>query len=128
MTTPQEIVREETLRILRGVIPLTVIAFGVFTIFGYGGIQTAISLLIGAAYTMTLFRMMGNSAAKAVMLAPEKGTAAIVRGYMLRYVMTAAVIILAIKIPFFNPGAVVVPLFFPKVTLLLGSIFRRKGG
>ena len=45
--TGMEIVREETRRMLRGMIPLAVIAFGVFLLAGADPARSAVSLLLG---------------------------------------------------------------------------------
>lgn len=123
-----EIVWQEAAHILRGVVPLTLITFGIFALLGYGGWQTALSLVLGAAYTMLLFIMIGKNAVKATYFTPEGATKRVHGGYMFRYVLTGVLVILAIKIPFINPLAAVAPLFFPKLVLIFSGIFCRKGG
>lgn len=126
--TGMDIVREETRRMLRGMAPLTLAAFGVFVLVGSEPGRTALSLLLGACYSLLLFRMIGRSAARAVLFPPEQGTRIVRRGYFFRYVLTGAVVVLAIKLPFIDPLAAVLPLFFPKILLVCSSIFSRKGG
>lgn len=121
-----EIVRQEAARLLRGMIPMTLIAFGGFTLLGYGGMNTAVSLLLGAAYAMLLFTMMGKSAVKALLFPPAQGSKLMRRGYATRYVLTGCMVLLALHLPWMNPAAAIVPLFFPKVILLATSIFARK--
>ena len=70
--TGMEIVREETRRMLRGMIPLAVIAFGVFLLAGADPARSAVSLLLGTCYSLLLFRMIGKSAAKAVLFPPAQ--------------------------------------------------------
>lgn len=123
-----EIVRQEAGRLTRGMVPLLLIAFGALTLFGYGGVRTAVSLLLGAAYAMGLFWMIGKNAVKAVHFPPETGKRIVQRGFLIRYVLTGAVVFLAIKSPFLNPLAAVLPLFFPKIILLTSSVFQKKGG
>ena len=83
--TGMEIVREETRRMLRGMIPLAVIAFGVFLLAGADPARSAVSLLLGTCYSLLLFRMIGKSAAKAVLFPPAQGTRIVRRGYFFRY-------------------------------------------
>lgn len=128
MKEGMEIVRQELLHLARGFVPLTLIAFGAFTLFGYGGVRTALSLLLGAAYSLMLFRMIGKNAVKATLFPPERGTRIVRRGYFFRYVLTGILVVLAIKLPFINPLAAVMPLFFPKVILVCANLFPRKGG
>lgn len=123
-----EIVREEWTRMLRGTLPLTLIAYGVFALAGSGGVPTVAGLLLGAVYSLFLFWMIAKNAAKAMLFPPEQGTKVVRRGYVFRYVLTGVLIMLAIKAPFINPLAAVVPLFFPKIVLLLSSLYQRKGG
>ncbi|MDO4269995.1 MAG: ATP synthase subunit I [Eubacteriales bacterium] len=126
--TGMEIVREEARRMLRGMVPLTLIAFGAFVLFGCAPLRAAVSLLLGACYSLLLFRMIGRSAVKAVLFPPEQGTRIVRRGYVFRYALTGVMIVLAIKAPFIHPLAAVLPLFFPKFILLWSSVFQRKGG
>ena len=88
MTTGMQIVREETRRMLRGMAPLTLIAFGVFVLAGCDPAQAGVSLLLGACYSLLLFRMIGKSAAKAALFPPAQGIRIVRRGYFFRYVLT----------------------------------------
>lgn len=124
----REIVRQETRRILRGCVPLALIAFGVFTLLGFGGVRTALSLLAGTAFSLLLFRLICRSATRAVLFPPAQGTRIAWKGYAFRYVLTALFIVLALKCPFLQPVAAVIPLFFPRIILLYTSIFYKKGG
>lgn len=126
--TGMKIVREEMRRMLRGMIPLTVIAFGVCLLAGVQPERAAISLLLGAGYSLLLFFMIGKSAVKAVLFPPAQGTKIVRRGYFFRYVLTGIMVFLAIKSPFLHPLAAVLPLFFPKIILLWSNVFQRKGG
>lgn len=126
--TGMEIVREETQRMLRGFVPLTLVAFGVFLLAGSDPARAAVSLLFGACYSLLLFRMIGRSAAKAALFPPAQGTRIVRRGYFFRYILTGVMVVLAIKAPFIHPIAAVLPLFFPKIILLWSSISQRKGG
>ena len=123
-----QIVREETRRMLRGMVPLTLIAFGAFVLAGCEPVRAGVSLLLGACYSLLLFRMIGKSAAKAALFPPEQGTRIVRRGYFFRYVLTGVMVFAAIKAPFLQPLAAVLPLFFPKVILLWSTVVRRKGG
>lgn len=124
--TGMEIVRQEAARLWRGMIPATLIAFGVFALLGYGGVKTAVSMLLGAVYAMLLFSMMGRSAVKALLFPPAQGSKLMRRGYATRYVLTGCMVMLALHAPWMNPAAAILPLFFPKIILLATSIFARK--
>lgn len=126
--TAKEIIRQEAVRLAKGVLALSVAAFGVFLLLGYGSLRTAWSLAAGAAFSLVLFLLIGRSAARAVLFPPEQGTRIVRKGYVLRYLLAGLYVILALKAPFLQPAAAIVPLFFPRIVLLLGSISPKKGG
>ena len=107
MTTGMQIVREETRRMLRGMAPLTLIAFGVFVLAGCDPVQAGVSLLL---------------------FPPAQGIRIVRRGYFFRYVLTGVMVFAAIKTPFIQPLAAILPLFFPKVILLWSAAVQKKGG
>ncbi len=121
-----DIARQETRKIARGMPPLCLIAFGAMVICGFSPVRTAVSLIAGAAYSVLLFGMIGRCAAKAVLFPPAQGTKIVRRGYAFRYLLTGFVLVLAIKLPFFYPLAVAVPLFFPKILIIFNNV--KKGG
>ena len=125
-----EIVREETARLARGMAPLTLIAFGILLLAGFEPLRTGLSLLAGTAYSLLLFAMIGRSAARAVLFPPAQGTRIVRRGYFFRYLLTGAAVFAAIKAPFLQPLAAILPLFFPKAVLLWQQArpSARKGG
>ena len=126
--TGKQIVREESARMLRGIVPLTLIAFGIFVLAGCEAWRAGVSLLLGACYSLLLFRMIGNNVAKAALFPPEQATRIVRRGYFFRYVLTGLAVFAAIKAPFIHPLAAVLPLFFPKIVLLWHNVVQRKGG
>ena len=75
------------------------------------------------------FYQIGQSALRAAAFyrIPERAQRGMVRGYMTRYVMTAVVVAAALKAPWLNAAAVIVPLFYTKIILLILNT-RRKGG
>ena len=124
--TEMEIVREETRRMARGMAPLTLIAFGALMLAGFDPVRTGLSLLLGVCYSLLLFRMISRSAAKAVLFPPEQGTRMARRGYVFRYVLTGVFVVAAIIAPPIQPLAAILPLFFPKILLLLRATVHRK--
>ena len=122
------IVQEETLRMLRGMIPLALVTFGVFALMGQAPVQTGVSVVLGTAFALLLFYMIGRSTVKATAFSPEQGIRITRRGYVFRYMLTAAFVIAAIKAPVLNAAAAVIPLFFTKILLLWQHAVQRKGG
>ncbi len=124
--TGMDIVREETQKIARGMVPLALIAFGALVLCGVNPLRAAASLILGTGYSLLLFRMIGKNAAKAVLYPPAQGTKIVRRGYAFRYLLTGFVLVMAIKLPFFYPLAVAIPLFFPKILIIWNTIKERR--
>lgn len=120
-----EIVWNELKLILRSMVPLSLISFGVFVLCGYSAMRTAVSLIIGAAYTCFWFLLVGKNAVKSIHFSPERATKVVQRGYLFRYALTGVFVLCAIKIEFLYAVATVLPLFFPKIFYLLSNIFRK---
>lgn len=125
MTT---IVLQEAKRLLRGMAPLTLLCAAAFLLAGYGDLRTLGSLLGGTAYSFCLFLMIGTNASRALLYPPAQAIAQVRKGFLFRYTLTGVMVALALKLPFINPLAAILPLFFPKIILLASSIFRKKGG
>ncbi len=121
-----DIAREETRKIARGMLPLSLIAFGIMVLCRFDPLRTGISLVTGAVYSVFLFGLIGKNAAKAVLFPPAQGMKIVRRGYAFRYLLTGFVLVIAIKLPFFYPLAVVIPLFFPKILIIFNNV--KKGG
>lgn len=52
------IVYEETKRMLRGMLPLALVTFGVFALCGQGIARSGASVLLGTAFALLLFYMI----------------------------------------------------------------------
>ena len=117
------IVYEETKRMLRGMLPLALVTFGVFALCGQGIARSGASVLLGTA-----FYMIGRSTVRATAFPPAQGIRITRRGYVVRYMLTAVFVIAAIKLPYLNAAAAVIPLFFTKALLLWRHAVQRKGG
>ena len=119
------IVYEETKRMLRGMLPLALVTFGVFALCGQGIARSGASVLLGTAFALLLFYMIGRSTVRATAFPPAQGIRITRRGYVVRYMLTAVFVIAAIKL---NAAAAVIPLFFTKALLLWRHAVQRKGG
>ncbi len=123
-----QIVREEAAHLAKGMMPLAVVAGAVLALCGQASWRMVISLAFGTCYAWVLFVLMGRNVARSVTLPPGQAEACMRKGYALRYALTGVVILVVLKLPFFHPLAAILPLFFPKLVLLFGSAFQRKGG
>ena len=122
------IVYEETKRMLRGMLPLALVTFGVFALCGQGIVRSGASVLLGTAFALLLFYMIGRSTVRATAFPSAQGIRITRRGYVVRYMLTAVFVIAAIKLPYLNAAAAVIPLFFTKALLLWRHAVQRKGG
>lgn len=113
---------------LRGMLPLALVTFGVFALCGQGIVRSGASVLLGTAFALLLFYMIGRSTVRATAFPPAQGIRITRRGYVVRYMLTAVFVIAAIKLPYLNAAAAVIPLFFTKALLLWRHAVQRKGG
>ena len=120
------IVKDEFFKIFPYVIPMVAILYGIFALFGYYDLNVAVSMLIGMIYSAINFLMIGSVVQAAVKKPLGKAQSYIAVNYIIRYILTGEIIYLAIKIPYLNPLAVVLPMFFPKLVLVGRSIFQGK--
>ena len=67
------IVYEETKRMLRGMLPLALVTFGVFALCGQGIARSGASVLLGTAFALLLFYMIGRSTVRATAFPPAQG-------------------------------------------------------
>lgn len=121
-------IRGEAKRLLAGIVAFVFLASGLFLLAGRADLRTFASLFGGAGYSFCLFLMISANASKALLYPPETAIKLVRRGYMFRYLLTGVLVVLALKLPFINSFAAILPLFFPKVILLIHSVFQRKGG
>lgn len=120
--------KQETLKMLKPCIALMLLTFGVFSLLNYSGLTVFLTLLFGTAYALINFFMIAQATTAALVKPPQKAQVYMTTQYFIRLLITGELIYLAIKIPQINFWAFIVPLFFPKVVIILNSIFYKKGG
>lgn len=119
------VVRET--RYIAGVtIVLSVIMEAVFLIIGMWSYKVLLGNILGAAVAVTNFLLMGITVQKAV-LKEEKDAATLMKlSQTLRNMMLLIAAVLAIVLPFINPVAAIIPLFFPRIAIALIPLRDRK--
>ncbi len=124
-----DVVREETDRMKRRFIPLMLLSYAAFALTGHYDWGTALSLLLGTAYALFNFYQMACTSVRAALIGDEARARRIQSSrYAVRYMLTAGLMVAAVKIAVLNPVAVIIPLFFPKIILTASGILQRKGG
>lgn len=123
------IAREQTLRMVRGCVPLAFITYGVFALLGHYGVSTLLGLIPGTAFTIWNFHSMAVTAERWTQIGDAaRAQKAMLRSYIIRYMLTAVLIVGAVLLEPVNPIAAAIPLFYPKLILLASSISQKKGG
>ncbi len=119
------VVRET--RYIAGVtIVLSVIMEAVFLIIGMWSYKVLLGNILGAAVAVANFLLMGITVQKAV-LKEEKDAATLMKlSQTLRNMMLLIAAVLAIVLPFINPVAAIIPLFFPRIAIALIPLRDRK--
>ena len=147
----QAVVRQETAKIAAGVGVLSALMVAVYLIIGRFDVTVLLGALLGTAFAILNFFLMALSVQHATdsmdgvqgapvqepaegeepikhELSPEATRAgrSMQRSYLLRMAMLAAMAVLALQVPAFDPVAALVPLLFPRIVILLRSMFEKK--
>lgn len=117
-----DIVWHELRRIARGCVPLALVCWGVFVLLGFPALRCALSVAVGTGYALVLFYFIGKSAVRALYFSPEQATKRVRGGYAVRYLLTGIMLFVVIKTHFLVLPATVLPLFFPKIVLVLSGV------
>lgn len=123
-------VKLETKHIAIGVAALSVVMELVFLVIGRFDYTVLLGNLLGGCYAVLNFFVMAMAVQKSVHRdTPEEAKLVIQNSYTKRLLVLAAVLIAGFKLPYFNWVAVVIPLFFPRITIFVKTlpIFQRKG-
>lgn len=119
-------VMKETRYIAGVTIVLSVIMEAVFLIAGMWSYKVLIGNILGAAVAVANFLLMGMTVQKAVMK-DEKDAASLMKlSQTLRNMMILVTAVIAIMLPFINPAAAIIPLFFPRIAITLIPLRDRK--
>ena len=117
-------VKKETLYIALFTLAASAVMEIVFLIVGYWSYRVILGNLLGFAAGVLNFFLMGYTVQEAVLL-DEKGAAKKIKlSQSLRLLMVAAFAIAGCVFKCFNPVAMLVPLFFPRIAVTLRPVFK----
>lgn len=119
-------VREETLTVLKGTALLTAISLGISALLGKLDFPLFWGFIFGSAYSVFNFYMIGRAIERSFKRSPESASTYMTAQYFLRFVITAAVIYIGMKVSFINFLGVIIPLIFPKLTIFASKIIRKR--
>lgn len=113
-------------KIAAGVFILTLLMLAVFALSGHFGSGEVLGALIGASEAILNFVLLGITLEKTV--AKDKKGASSLTGlsYIGRLMLTAAVVIWAIKAPYINYIAAIIPLVFPQIIIKIIGVAEKK--
>lgn len=119
--------KKEAITMTVGMVVLCAIMLAVFAVLGYYDSRALLGALLGGTYAVINFILLGIT----VQLSTKKKSAKAAQSFMgasytLRLVLTAAVVIIGIKVDIFNYVAVFIPLFFPRIVIFFSNILRKE--
>lgn len=115
----QEATRRETGHIALGVLAFSAVMHLVFWAIGRWELGVLWGNLLGGGFAVLNFLLLGLTVQKIAGESDEKRARLKLQGsYTLRMLLTLGVIVIAIKVPCFVWPAAVIPLLFPRLTIL----------
>ena len=116
----QPAIKQETLHIALGVLMLSGVMNRVFLLFQKWTLGVLWGTLLGAGWAVCNFFLLGISVQQMAAEPSEKrGKLKLQLSYSLRMLGTLAVVVIAVKFKCFVWLAAVLPLFFPRITILI---------
>lgn len=117
--------RTNVIKVSIGVIILTAVMLGVFAVIKKFDITVLWGALLGCGFTVFNFFMLSVSVKMSVDRSKNGAQGLMGVSYTVRLMLTAAMVILAIKLPVFNYIAAVIPLIFPRLVIMILNIGKR---
>ena len=121
-------VRLETVHIAVGELILSVLMQAVFLLVGKWSYTVLLGNILGAFGAIMNFFLMGLTIQHAVMLEEKDAKAKMKVSQMLRTFFILIIALLGAVLPCFQILAVLIPLFFPRITIMLRNIPLKKKG
>lgn len=111
-------VKKETLYIACFSVVLSMLMQSVFLIIGQWHYSVILGNLWGYAAAVLNFFLLGLTVQKAVTKEPEEAKKLIKLSHTLRNMLILIVAVIGIVVPFFNTWASIIPLLFPRISIL----------
>lgn len=126
--------QNKAIQALRSMLPIllitlamTGIMIGVYALIGKLTGKVLLGAALGTAAALLNFAVMALSVVRAESAeSPERGVLQVRFNYILRMIVLAAVLIVALKTKVFDPVATVLPLCFIRIAIFVSEIFRKK--
>lgn len=115
------------LPILLLAVAMTGIMIGVYALLGKLTGKVLLGAALGTAAALVNFTVMTLSVVRAESAeSPERGALQVRLNYIIRMIVLAAVLIVALKTKIFEPVATVLPLCFIRIAIFISELFRKK--
>ena len=111
-------VKKETLYVACFSVVLSMLMQSVFLIIGQWHYSVILGNLWGFAAAVLNFFLLGLTVQKAVTKEPEEAKKLIKLSHTLRNMLILIVAVIGIVVPFFNTWASIIPLLFPRISIL----------
>ena len=123
-----EIALEELRRLRWELLVCNLLLLGGLLLLGRDLVPVLLGMALGNSAAAANFVLTGIAAEEAVQLPPDQARRKMASSYFSRMLMLALVLAAGLIISWFDPISVVFPLFFVKISLIVGYIFLGKGG
>ena len=124
MAKIDETVRRETLYIAAWTLLFSVLMEAVFLLTGYWHYEVLLGNMLGALFAVLNFFLMGLTVQKALQKEEKDAKTMMKASQSMRMIMLLVVCILGGVLPFFNLFAVLIPLIFPRIAVMLRPLFK----
>lgn len=122
---PQEAIVRETKRIAVGVCLMVIVMLAIYAGMGQFSLSVLLGGLLGGAYAIFNFFMLGMTVQKATKLQPENAELARMQmksSYNMRMIGMVIVVVIAFALPFVDGLACLIPMLFPRITIFVLQI------
>ena len=122
-------VKLESKRIAIGVLAMSVIMEIVFVVLGRFDYTVLLGNLLGGGWAILNFFLMALAVQKSVKKElPQEAKLVLQNSYTKRLLFSVSILLIGIKVEYFNWISVVIPLIFPRITIAIIKlpIFQRK--
>lgn len=126
MQKPDKAVVSNTLYIAAFTVIFSVLMEAVYLVIGHWSLEVLLGNLLGAAAAVGNFFAMGLTVQKAVAKEEKEAKDLMRLSQTLRTMALVVVGIIAACVPVFNLLATLIPLFFPRIAIMLYPMIHRK--
>lgn len=114
---------DELRKLIKSAIILDIVAYLISTLYLGFTLEFFYGLLLGTAAYITTLLSLRDSILRMSVRGTKKARQIMAAGYSLRVLISSAAVYLGLTLPFLNVVAVILPLFYTKITMYSKSLF-----